>query len=313
MNAALYYWRATRRRSWRRAVAVALVCGLLGTVALGALAGARRTDTAYGRYLASINSSNVLVNIPGPDLAAIRQVEHLPGVVSGKAWLGLAGEPVVHGRVDDSFPADGFAGSLDGEYFRQDRVTVVAGRLPSVKATGEIVLTRQLARILRIWVGGRVTYQFTRLNLRTGVTTPAGRSTFVATAIAEAPPVLGGPVRHHGRALLSPTATARYLNVEFAFGWVGLLLRAGPAGIPALRRELAGPEDALDRAFHLPAGSIALTSAAWTPFTSRCSRPSSRRRSRLPCIAALRDNDGTVPDLGARAVLGADCGAVNVE
>jgi hypothetical protein len=257
MNAALYYWRATRRRSWRRVVVVALICGLLGTVALGALAGARRTDTAYGRYLASINSSDVVVNIPGPDLAAIRQVEHLPGVVSGRAWLGLAGEPVVHGRVDDSFPADGFAGSLDGEYFRQDRVTVVAGRMPSVKATGEIVLTPQLARILGTRVGGRVTYQFTRLNLRTGVTAPAGRSTFVVAAIGEAPPVLGDQFDTTAAALLPPAATARYLNTEFEFGWVGLRLRAGPAGIPALRSELAGPEDALDRAFHLPAGSIA--------------------------------------------------------
>jgi len=257
MNAALYYWQATRRGSWRRAVVVALVCGLLGTVALGALAGARRTDTAYGRYLASINSSDVFVNIPGPDLAAIRQVERLPGVVSGRAWLGLAGTPIVHGRVDDSFTASGLAGSLDGEYFRQDRVTVVAGRLPSVKATGEIVLTPQLAKTFGTWVGGRVTYQFTRLNLRTGVTTPAGRSTFVVAAIGDAPPVLGDQFDTTAAALLPPAATARYLNVEFAFGWAGLRLRGGPAGIPALRRELAGPEDALDRAFHLPAGSIA--------------------------------------------------------
>ena len=87
MNAALYYWRATRRRSWRRAVAVALVCGLLGTVALGALAGARRTDTAYGRYLASINSSTVLVNVPGPDLAAIRRSSTCPGwCPAGPGW-----------------------------------------------------------------------------------------------------------------------------------------------------------------------------------------------------------------------------------
>ena len=59
-------------------------------------------------------------------------------------------------------------------------------------------------------------------------------------------------------ALLPPAATARYLNGEFAFGWVGLRLRAGPAGIPALQRELAGPENTLDRAFHLPAGAISL-------------------------------------------------------
>ena len=256
MHAALYYWRATRRRSRRRAVVVALVCGLLGTVALGALASARRTDTAYGRYLAAINSSDVLVNVPGPDLAAIRQVEHLPGVASGRAWLGLAAEPVIHGRVDDFFLTSGLAGSLDGEYFRQDRVTVLQGRLPRPGATGEIVLTPRLASLFGTGVGGRVTYQFTRMNLRTGATTPAGRSTFVVTAIAAAPPVLVDEFDKVEGALLPPAAAARYLNGEFAFGWVGLRLRAGPAGIPALQRELAGPEGTLDRAFSLPPGSV---------------------------------------------------------
>ncbi len=256
MHAALYYWRATRHRSRRRAVAVALVCGLLGTVALGSLASARRTDTAYGRYLAAINSSDVLVNVPGPDLAAIRQVEHLPGVASGRAWLGLAAEPVVHGRVDDFFLTSGLAGSLDGEYFRQDRVTVLAGRLPRPGATGEIVLTPRLASLFGTGVGGRVTYQFARMNLLTGATTPAGRTTFVVTAIAEAPPVLVDEFDKVEGALLPPAAAARYLNGEFAFGWVGLRLRAGSGGIPALQRELAGPEGTLDRAFRLPPGSV---------------------------------------------------------
>ncbi len=257
MHAALYYWRATRHRSRRRAVVVALVCGLLGTVALGALASARRTDTAYGRYLAAINSSDVLVNVPGPDLAAIRQVEHLPGVASGRAWLGLAAEPVVHGRVDDFFLTSGLAGSLDGEYFRQDRVTVLQGRLPRPGATGEIALTPGLASLFGTGVGGRVTYQFTRMNLRTGATTPAGNSTFVVTGIVDPPPVLVDEFDDGGGALLPPAATARHLNGEFAFGWVGLRLRAGPAGIPALQRELAGPESTLDHAFRLPPGAIA--------------------------------------------------------
>ena len=85
MAAALYCWRAAGRQPWRRAAAVALVCGLLGAVALGALAGARRTDSAYGRYLASARSSDVFVNVPGPSLAALRQAEHLPrGPVRGR-------------------------------------------------------------------------------------------------------------------------------------------------------------------------------------------------------------------------------------
>ena len=89
MNLALYYRRATWRRQWRRVVVLALMFGLLGTVALGALAGARRTDSAYGRYLASINASDVTVNVPGPALASIRQIEHLPGwcpAGPGSAW-----------------------------------------------------------------------------------------------------------------------------------------------------------------------------------------------------------------------------------
>ena len=46
-------------------MALALLTGLLGGVALGAVAGARRTATAYGRYLAAINASDVFVNPPG--------------------------------------------------------------------------------------------------------------------------------------------------------------------------------------------------------------------------------------------------------
>jgi hypothetical protein len=89
VSAAFCYWRGTRWRSRRQVLVVALICGLLGTVALGALAGARRTDTAYGRYLRAINSSDVFVNVPGPVLPVIRQLERLPGVASGAATVGL--------------------------------------------------------------------------------------------------------------------------------------------------------------------------------------------------------------------------------
>jgi FtsX-like permease family len=257
VNAALYYWRATRLRSRRRVVVVALICGLLGTVALGALAGARRTDSAYGRYLASIDSSDVFVNVPGPILASLRQIEHLPVVLSAGVWLGLAAEPVVHGRVDDSFTTDAVTGSLDGEYFRQDRVTVVAGRLPPLDATDEIALTPGLARLFGTGVGGRVTYQFTRLNLRTGTSAPAGDSAFTVTAIVDPPLVLVDQFDNVNSALLPPGATARYLDGEFGFGWAGVRLRGGTAGIPALQRELAGPEDTMDRAIGAPAGAFA--------------------------------------------------------
>jgi hypothetical protein len=82
MSVAVYWWRAARRRSWRTALTVALIGGLLGAVALGALAGARRTASGYGRYLQSINSSDLFVNIPGPEVRPIPVIAALPGVRS---------------------------------------------------------------------------------------------------------------------------------------------------------------------------------------------------------------------------------------
>jgi FtsX-like permease family len=258
VSAAIYYWRGTRWRSRRQVLVVALICGLLGTVALGALAGARRTDTAYGLYLRAINSSDVFVNVPGPVLPIIRQVERLPGVASGAATVGLNANPVVHGKVNDSWLTDGLTGSLDGDGFRQDRMTVLAGRLPRPGATDEVALTAGQARFFRVGVGGHVTYEFYRTNLKTDASIPAGRSTFVVTGIVDLPPVLGDQFDQTNNAVLPPAATARYLNGEFAFGFVGLRLKAGSAGIPALQRRLATLSDMVDRTFHVPPGTIRL-------------------------------------------------------
>jgi hypothetical protein len=258
VSAAFYYWRGTRWRSRRQVVVVALICGLLGTVALGALAGARRTDTAYGRYLHAINSSDVLVNVPGPALPVIRQVERLPDVASAAAIVGLNANPVVRGKVNDSWLTNGLSGSLDGEGFRQDRMTVLAGRLPRPGATDEMALTPGLAQLFHTGVGGHVTYELYRMNLTTGASIPAGRSTFVVTGIVDLPPVLGDQFDQVSNAVLPPAATVRYLNGEFAFGWVGLRLTAGSAGIPALQRRLATVADGVDRMFRVPPGTIRL-------------------------------------------------------
>jgi hypothetical protein len=228
MGIAWYTWRASWRKSWRAALVIAVIGGLLGAVALGALAGARRTDTAYGRYLASVNASTVMIDVPGPLLPVIQHIEHLPGTSSSGAWLGLNATPIIGGKPDDSFLIDSLAGSLDGEYFRQDKVTVLVGHLPSAGATDEVVLTPGLARDFGVGVGGHVTWEFTRGFFKNGLPTgeppvDAGRQSFTVAAIAAVPPVLGDESDQVEGALLPPrpppdTSTASSPSAGLACG-----------------------------------------------------------------------------------------------
>jgi hypothetical protein len=239
----LYLWPASMRRSWRQAVVLAVLVGLLGAVALGALAGARRTATAYGRYLSASNVSDVFVNVSGllPGRSATQSmslISSLRGAVSHAAYLGLNGAPVVRGQVVHSFLTGSVNGSLDGEFFRQDRLTVLAGRLPEPASTSEAVVTPLAARTFGTGVGQVMTYAFQPVDASGR---PEGRAftrSYTVTAIAEVPPALVDQTDEAEGTILPPGAT-RELLAEYMYGTVGLRLARGTAGIPALEGRLA--------------------------------------------------------------------------
>ncbi|HEV3293750.1 MAG TPA: hypothetical protein VG123_32625, partial [Streptosporangiaceae bacterium] len=240
---ALACGRSAIRGSWRQALALALLIGLLGGVALGAVAGARRTATAYGRYLAAINASDVFVNVPGqlPGMPATRPYElisALPGVVAHAAYIGLSGQPLVHGKPDNSFLVNSLNGSLDGEYFSQDRATVLAGRLPPQGSTSTVVLTPAIAKAFGTGVGGMVRYQFRPVDAQQQ---PAGKPftrSFRVAAIVEVPPALTDESDQAEGSIFPPGVT-RQLLPEYFYAWIGLRLAQGTAGTGALEVHLA--------------------------------------------------------------------------
>ena len=253
MRAAFYWWSAVRGRSWRPVLTVLLVGGLLGAVALGAVAGARRTLSAYGRYLASAKVSDAFVNVPGaiPGMPLTRPmtlISKLPGVAASAGYLGLEGNPVVHGRIDDSHLTNGLIGSYTGAYFRQDRMTVLAGRPPAVNATDQIALTPGIASLFGVGVGGTVTYAFSNTFGPPGAR-PALHS-FKVTAIVDVPPVLVDRADQSNVGLLPPGATRRLLS-SYEFAWVGVRLDSGTAGIPALQQHLAALAASVQRQVYL--------------------------------------------------------------
>ena len=240
---ALACWRPTLRGVWRQVLALALLAGLLGGVALGAVAGARRTNAAYERYLTAINASDVGVNVPGqlPGMAATRPYElisSLPGVIAHAAYIGLSGVPLVHGKPDNSFLVNSLNGSLDGEYFSQDRATVLAGRLPPQGSTSTVVLTPAIAKALGTGVGGTVSYKFQPVGPEQQ---PAGKRftrSFRVAAIVEVPPALTDESDQAEGSIFPPGAT-RQLLPEYFYAWIGLRLAQGTAGTGALQKHLA--------------------------------------------------------------------------
>jgi FtsX-like permease family len=148
---AWYRFGRTLRRRWTGYLAVTLLLGLVGGLAIGSVAAARRTQGAYAAYLAATNPSDLTVltglsgtggGASGYDPAVIKKIAALPGVSHVASYgelnvaiLDLNGQPVPAPYIAGSLP-----GSLDGEYFTTDRVTAVEGRLPDPSRPDEIAI-----------------------------------------------------------------------------------------------------------------------------------------------------------------------------
>ncbi len=142
-----------RLRTGRRfAIALTVLAGVSGGVALAALAGARRADTAFDRLATASRASDVLVLplVPGDDdpatLAAIPGVTEVVGVY-GFITLTAAGEPLEAATLY----------GLDDRLGRTiERPLLRAGRSADPTAVDEIVATPAAQRALGVPVGGTV-------------------------------------------------------------------------------------------------------------------------------------------------------------
>jgi hypothetical protein len=145
--------RADVRRRWPAWIALALTIGLAGAVVLTAAAGARRTDTAYGRFLAQGNAEDVYFSIGPPSDPAVRrmlaEIERLPEV----EVVGHVAAANVYGlEMPDTIPYQYAA--VDARYGREiDRPNVVEGRRPRPGRADEVLVNRAMARRLDLEVG----------------------------------------------------------------------------------------------------------------------------------------------------------------
>jgi hypothetical protein len=152
-----YRFRATLGRRSGGYLSVILLIGLVGGLSMGAVAGARRTESSFPTYLASTNPSDLDV-ITGP--LPVSRFDRLPGVkrvetatfFTNAVLLGPNGAPIRSAGAAKAYAL----GSTDGLYFNQDRVTVVDGRMANPKRADQAVLTAPAARDLGVHLGETV-------------------------------------------------------------------------------------------------------------------------------------------------------------
>ena len=160
-----YRSRTTFARQWGAYLSLVLLIGLMGGIALGSIAAARRTQSAYPAFLAATNASDLTMSTYGvtnnssasdysPRLT--NEIARLPEVRHVESWVGA---PVVPLRPDGApnltAPLNP-VGSVDGLYFDEDRATPVVGRMANPHRADEFVTTALGAHLLGLHVGAVV-------------------------------------------------------------------------------------------------------------------------------------------------------------
>lgn len=151
-------WLVARElRDRRRAVlAVALLVGLAGGVVLASTAGARRTASAYERFVEETATRDASVQIDDGDVDAILgEVEDLDLVAaSGRLEIipVLPTDESLHTEVDLALLA-----SPDGRWSVEiDRPLVLEGRMPAPSAADEVLINELAAAQTGPTVGDRI-------------------------------------------------------------------------------------------------------------------------------------------------------------
>jgi putative ABC transport system permease protein len=154
-----YRFRATFGSRWGGYLTVVLLVGLLGGLAMGSVAGARRTDSSFPIYLASTNPSSIMVlagfddpglgQRTGYDPGIVDAISHLPHVEHSATSFGFDGNidlSAVRGTHPDIGAGETPPTVIGGEeYLTMDRVTLVEGRLADPQRTDEAVMNAQAA------------------------------------------------------------------------------------------------------------------------------------------------------------------------
>jgi hypothetical protein len=230
------------RRRWRALLVATLVLGLLGGLSLAALAGARRTASAYTRFVEAGHPSDLAVNNFSAEGSSPRVFDDFPEVERIRSWTAF-NVAVLDDDGNPQFENAGgeVTGSIDGEYFDQDRVAVLEGRLPAIDSVDEILINEYSKAYDGFQVGEHVRIGFyTDEQLEDDSffedpTPPLDEVEVTVVGVGLFPDeVVQDESDRIPRYLLSPAFTAKEMAAA-SYTWHHLVLRGGDADIAAVQ------------------------------------------------------------------------------
>jgi hypothetical protein len=159
-----YRLRRSLRHSRATIVGVVVVLALIGGTGLASLATARETEDSYTTLLARSNPAQLDVTIFAPNitsrLAHLRGVRHVEGALYSMAAFPLSKSGAAEMPRGLSSGQVTPLGSIGGEYFNQDKVSVTAGRLANPHRKDEFVATASAEKLMGWHVGQTIPMGF---------------------------------------------------------------------------------------------------------------------------------------------------------
>src|SRR5438105_8064778 len=156
MNAVWMRARSELRSRLGSILALAVIVGVIGGVVIAAVAGARRTETAYPRFLAAENALTLVVQVGSKDpptaRRVLREIERFPQVKATTLVANAVGGLRIPGRRSrgNVFPLvspDGrFGTTING-------IKILQGRAYDPNAPDEVVPSFSIADNLGLRVG----------------------------------------------------------------------------------------------------------------------------------------------------------------
>lgn len=229
---------------------------------MGAIAGARRTQSAFPKSLIATNASDLQFNAYFGGCTPVttclysseltKQIASLPHVrhVAGYVQMFLApvaanGKPYLPFALQNNETVT--VGSVNGQYFTQDRVIADQGRVPNPSNAGEFAVTAETAQLLHWHLGQVISFagfSFTQVVNSTSAL-PSGPPVVRIKGKLVGIVALNSSVVHDEvdqfptEIVFTPTLTKRAVNTGGAgFTDYSLRLDHGASDVSAVEREL---------------------------------------------------------------------------